>query len=835
MSRILRIAVAVLVGTFLMAPLTAPSQAATATETFTGSIDAGGAKWRTHTIEVSATRTITATLDWDDATADLNLGLQDPNGGWVTWASSQVAKPEVISWTLEPGTWTFGISAKAGSANYTLTVQDQEPPPATEPGHDHFEDAVDSAATNWRTHTFEVSQAGTISATLDWDNTAADLNLGLRDPSGTWVQWAASTTAKPERIVHSTVVTGTWTLGVSAKSGSAAYVLDVYHSGSAPPSPTDEARYVTSFGYGPNEAGHAGLYAYGFSHDATDDTILVGDLWNRRVLRFTRDGQLIKTVSTRANPGELGGTGEPFDVEAGPDGSVWVANEAQSRVVQFDHDGNWIKTIGLGGGPESFQNYARGCGGGKLYWPTNIAIHPHSHDLYISDGFCRDVSVFDSAGRFKFVFGLNLTDVGISQPTPRGIDFDDDGNLWLAEHKSRRIFKYSAAGERLLTSPRQDDMMDPRGLSVDSARGLVYVAAAFENELFKWTTAGTIVSKWSGAGSTQFDSIRYVAVAPDGDVYTGDTWGSYRAWRLRGTDGAPLTWNHPAAPPPDGGFNQVSGIGVDPGTGRLFAADTFENRVQGFNTSAHCLSAGNCPAFELAFGSRQTNKPNAPGFNYPRGLTVGGGSVWIDAGQAIVRYDLNGNFISRFGQWGSGPGQFKAGPMGIRVVPDGPDSGRVYTTDTGNCRIQVLDYDGNQLSEMGSCGTGTDQMRNPWQLDVEGELAFVADANRNRIAVWDLSTRTIIRSITPTIDGVALSRPHGVVVDPSGQWLYIADTGNVRIVRTRLDGTGAELVTKGKDTPESFFRWPRYVEFGPDGRLYVSDFNQRVYTFTVPQ
>lgn len=820
-----------LVTTVLTAGSVTPATAVV-TDTFAGTIDAGGTKWRQHDLAVGTTGFRTLTLDWDVATADLSLGLRNPAGAWVKWAAT-TARPEVLTYTFDTtGTWVIGVSAKSGGlTSYTVTVDDSAPPVCDA----DFCGTVDATGANWKQHTFVVTAEGTISATLDWDDPAADLNLGLKSPLGTWVRWATSTTAKPESLVYPATTLGTWTLGAKAMTGRASYDLDVTHSGGTPPPPPDTAQYVSAFGFGPRDEGHAGLYAYGMDWEASSDTILVGDIWNHRVVRFTRDGDRVPGFEiTTAGPNGI----EPFDVESGPDGSVWVANEAYTRIDHFTHDGTWIRSIGVAGSPGSI--YARGCGNGQQHWPTNIAVHPTNGRLYISDGFCRDISMFDAAtGQYLSSFGLDPATFGVPKLTPRGIDVDADGNIVLVEHQSNRLAEFTPDGDLVWISAPQTAMLDPRGLAVDPSSGQLYVVSAFWNDVFKFTATGGFVARWTKGGTTEFDSLRYVGVDGTGDVYVGDTWG-YRVWHLNGT-GTLDTWNTPSQPPPDGGFNQMSGIGIDAGTGRLFAADTFENRVQAFQTQNpsggtwRCLSAADCPAWLAAFGSREPGMPNSPGFNYPRALGVGGGSVFIDAGQALARYDVDGNFVARLGGWGSSPGKFIMGPTGIDVVASAPGVGNVYTVDLGNCRLMVMDFDGTFITSMGSCGTGANQMKAPWQIDVRGNLAYVTDRGLNRIVVWNLDTRVIVQTFSGSFAGMNLSGPQGVAVDPAGTWLYIADTQNLRVVRVSLDGTNTrQLVTTGTDSPEGSFRLPRYLAVAPDGRLYISDFNQRVYVFAVP-
>lgn len=700
--------------------------------------------------------------------------------------------------------------------------------------HTTLNDAVAVDADAYRPHDVLVTRTGTIEATLDWMESGADLSLFLKDPSGAMVATSASN-ARPERIRFHAQVTGTYKVAAKAVSGGSSYTLSVAHSPGGTPPRSEIATYSAVFGF----RGHAGLYAYGMDWDATDDTILVGDIWNYRVLRFTKDGNLVGVVSKHAGQGELGGIQDPFDIEADPEGHVWVANQAQSRIVEFDHDGNWIKTIGLGGGPESYQSYARGCGGGgQMYWPTHIVVHPTTRDVYVTDPYCRDVVVFDHDGRFKFEFEMDLRDVGIYQPTPRGIDVDAAGDLYVVEHNSRRIVKYDSGGRRLAISPRFDAMRDPRGMAIDQGRGLIYLVAAFDNEVFQFRTDLSLVARWDNAGGTPFDSIRFPAVDGDGNVYVGDTW-AYRVWRLT-SSGSVLPWATPPRPPPNGGYNQVNGIGVDHATGDLYAVDTFEQRAQRFGTrrndgtTSWCRSRTDCPAYEMQWGSRESPRPNKPIFNYPRALAVGGGSVWIESSKAVARYDLDGNFIARWGEAGDAPGQFRSGPRGLAILEGStPGTGRVFTTDQGNCRLQIFDFSGTLLDYMGSCGTGTDQMEGPWDVWADADLAYVADSGRNRIAVWDTATDSIVRTFSGPFDGIALKRPRGVAVDPTGSWVYISDTGNRRVVRIRPDGREPQVVTVGRDTPEGRFGGPENLAFGPDGRLYISDNNQRVYAFTI--
>jgi outer membrane protein assembly factor BamB len=100
-----------------------------------------------------------------------------------------------------------------------------------------FTGSVDAAGTRLRAHSFTVTEVGTISATLDWSASSADLNLFLKDPSGVIVATSASS-RKPESLTHEATTTGTWKINVKAKTGASSYTATVDHSNVPEPPPT---------------------------------------------------------------------------------------------------------------------------------------------------------------------------------------------------------------------------------------------------------------------------------------------------------------------------------------------------------------------------------------------------------------------------------------------------------------------------------------------------------------------------------------------------------------------------------------------------------------------
>ena len=99
----------------------------------------------------------------------------------------------------------------------------------------------------------------------------------------------------------------------------------------------------------------------------------------------------------------------------------------------------------------------------------------------------------------------------------------------------------------------------------------------------------------------------------------------------------------------------------------------------------------------------------------------------------IQKFDPNGTFITMWGTFGSGNGQFD-GPDGIAV----DDSGNVYVSDYGNNRIQKFDSEWHLHHQVGHLGSGNGQFNDPEGVAVDNSgNVYVADSDNNRIQKFD--------------------------------------------------------------------------------------------------
>ena len=177
-------------------------------------------------------------------------------------------------------------------------------------------------------------------------------------------------------------------------------------------------------------------------------------------------------------------------------------------------------------------------------------------------------------------------------------------------------------------------------------------------------------------------------------------------------------------------------------------------------------------------------------------------------------------------------------PHGIAVA----ESGDIYIADSGNNRIRVIRFDGTIDTVAGGDlpgFVGDAALADPHAvaLDREGNL-YVADTGNHRVRKVAAGTVTTIAGtghLGYSGDGGAselatLRYPRGVAVDAAGM-VYVADTGNNRVRRIRMDGIIDTAMGTGErgipghgvlaaDAPVTL---PRGLVAAPDGSLYVAD------------
>jgi len=251
-----------------------------------------------------------------------------------------------------------------------------------------------------------------------------------------------------------------------------------------------------------------------------------------------------------------------------------------------------------------------------------------------------------------------------------------------------------------------------------------------------------------------------------------------------------------------GGLTWPRGVAVDV-EGNVYVADTWAHRVQKFDSNGMFITRWG----SWGFGDGQ--------FVWPEGIAVdSSGRVYVASYNNYVQvFTSEGRFLYKWGGWGTGDGQFysdltggfRAGPLGIAI----DESGNVYVADQGNHRIQVFTLRGEFIRKWGSYGSGDGQFKAPWDVAIDSQKRiYVTDVHNHRVQVFSEMGEFITKfGGYGTGDGQLIS-PMGITVDSLDN-VYVSDSGNHRVQKFRpvelivqavvnIDPDTLNLVSEGK-------------------------------------
>ena len=188
--------------------------------------------------------------------------------------------------------------------------------------------------------------------------------------------------------------------------------------------------------------------------------------------------------------------GLPQGIVAGPDGNVWLVEQASSKVAQVSTAGSLLREIAL----------SPGSG------PLSIVVGPDGNLWFTEGGLNR-------IGKLS-VGGALLGEFQVASP-PESIAAGPDGNLWFTEESAGKIGKMDTNGRLLgeFTIPTADSK--PRGISVGPCGDGNLWFTEQNGRIGRIDTAGNIAEV---ANTGPASSLRGITPGPGGDcnLYIAD-------------------------------------------------------------------------------------------------------------------------------------------------------------------------------------------------------------------------------------------------------------------------------------------------------------------------
>jgi sugar lactone lactonase YvrE len=403
---------------------------------------------------------------------------------------------------------------------------------------------------------------------------------------------------------------------------------------------------------------------------------------------------------------------------------------------------------------------------------------------------------------------------------PRGLAFDQDGRLYVADWGTSAILRFDSQGnfidDEVTPGAGSASSLEPFGM-VFNAQGALLVSNQYENSVVQYNSGvmATLSAVSTSPVTVQYATADGTAVA--GTDYTAQT-GTVTFAPGQTSRLIPLVTLYDATPPANDYFNLAlsNPSGATIANGNAVVTITPPTLPQ--------LAIGNDSAIEgdptahyrgaAAYGaSTEHFNPVTIGPDGNIYTATGGGDDY----NMILRYN---------GTTGAFMGIFATGPInGAREIVF--NGGYMYVASTYT--NQVLQYNGTTGAYLGvfvTAGSGGINGPDGMTFGPDGNL-YVTGTNSNNVVCYNGTTGALIKTFVAAGSG-GLNLPAGLTFDPSGSYLDVAEWGGSNEVLKYNGQTGAYVGVAAGGLSS-----PRDVKFGANGLLYVLDAGtNRIEEFT---
>jgi DNA-binding beta-propeller fold protein YncE len=276
--------------------------------------------------------------------------------------------------------------------------------------------------------------------------------------------------------------------------------------------------------------------------------------------------------------------------------------------------------------------------------------------------------------------------------------------------------------------------------------------------------------KWGEHGESrgEFGFAEGIATDPRGNVYVAD-WANHRIQKFTPEGKFITEWgSHGGA---NRQFSYPEGIATDT-RGNVYVADTGNNRIQKFGPHGDFITKwGGFGSGDGEFDSPVDIATDADGNVYVADHS------WVpaDAHQWIQKFTPRGDFITKWGGWGSGEGEF-GGLTGVAADADG----NVYATEVIHERVQKFTSDGTFLTMWGTAGSGDGEFATTPDVatDPQGNVYVLDGGYNGRVQQFTSHGDFLTKWGTSGYGDGQLAGPTSIAADRHGNVYVLDDSGN---------------------------------------------------------
>jgi len=540
-----------------------------------------------------------------------------------------------------------------------------------------------------------------------------------------------------------------------------------------------------------------------------DGNLYVDSVTNNNILEYS--GSTGAFLSTFVSVGS-GGLNNPSGMVFGQDGNLYVSSVGTQSVDRFEGPAGFAPGSPLPAAGQSGATFlAPGSGG--LAGPNELTFGPNGN-LFVANASPVSGVTNNNYGVLEFdattgAFITTYVAQGVGGlDIPRGIAFDQEGRLYVADFGTNAIHRYDSQGNYL------DDPVTSSASSLQVPLGMVFDA---QGDLLVCSRDGNAVDEYNSG-------VTVTLSAPSASPVTV---------QYATSDGAATAGKDYTA--------QSGTVTFAPGqTSRLILLATLPDLVPMSNDYFNVALSNATGGATIANGSAVVTivQPAWPQLAVGNATAIEGdptphyrGALVQSPGNAFnpVTFGPDGNLytavgtgpgyntIERYnGTTGAFMGTFASGPInGVRTILFRNGYMLVASTYTN----QVLQYNATTGAYIGvfvSAGSGGINSPYGMTFGPDGNL-YVSGYNSNNVVEYNGTTGALIGTFVTGGSG-GLNLPEGIAFDPSGQYLYVASAGGPDQVLKYSAQTGAYVGAVSSGTSR-----PTDVKFGSDGLMYVLD------------